>query len=93
MIGLVDTMAGLLAIISMAELKSIVRQLNKYHHAPKFGHWRFGSKVGRCNYLLYNGRTLSQNINGRTLEHDDICQAVAVGLYKKNQPDSFFLFF
>ena len=93
MTGLVDTMAGLLAIISMAELKSIVRQLNKYFNAPKFGHWRFGSKFGHCNYLLYNGRTLSQNINGRTLEHDDICQAAAVRLYKKNQPDSFFLFF
>ena len=93
MTGLVDTMAGLLAIISKAELKSIVRQLNKYFNAPKFGLWRFGSKLGHCNYLLYNGRTLSQNINGRTLEHDDICQAADVRLYKKNQPDLFFLFF
>ena len=77
----------------MEDLPNQILRSVKYHHVPKFGHWRFGSKFGHCNYLLYNGRTLSQNINGRTLEHDDICQAAAVGLYKKNQPDSFFLFF
>ena len=45
---------------------------SKYHHAPMFGHGCFGSKFGHCIYLPYHGRTLGQNINGRTLEHDDI---------------------
>ena len=45
---------------------------NSYHHAPKFAHLYFGSKFGHCIYLPYYGRTLSQNINGRTLERDDM---------------------
>ena len=46
--------------------------VDRYHHALKFGHWCFDSKFGHCMAGRDNGQTLSQNVNGRTLEHDDI---------------------
>ena len=60
------------------------------HHAPKIGHWYFGSKFGHGVVRRYNSRTLSQNINGRTLNVNRLLWLTFghLNLIKKNENDN-----